>query len=83
MNTSTRHLPPWRAEPRICVSCRKELHQSPYGCREVELRSAHQVSPSVTVRVRGTVCRFCALVEKPSAEQPGYRIDLDGGGSRD
>ena len=76
MNTSTRHLPPWRAEPRICVSCRKELHQSPYGCREVELRSARHDNPAVAIQLLGTVCRFCALVEQPSTEKSGYRIDV-------
>ena len=81
--TSARTLPPWRPEPRICVNCRLDLPVSRYQCPEVELRTARQDAPSVTVRVLGTICRFCALVEQPSAEEPGYRIDLDGGGTRD
>jgi hypothetical protein len=83
VNARAKHLPAWRPEPRVCVSCREQLHQSPYGCKEVELRTARQDAPSVTVRVLGTICRFCALVEQPSTEQPRYRLDLDGGGARD
>jgi hypothetical protein len=79
VNTSARHLPPWRAEPRICVSCRKQLHQSPYGCKEVELRTARQEDPAVAIKVLGTVCRFCALVERPSTESEVYHVDRERG----
>jgi hypothetical protein len=73
---SIRHLPPWKPEPRICASCRSELPVSRYQCPEVELRSARQDDPSVTVRVLGTICRFCALVEEPSTEKSGYHVDV-------
>jgi hypothetical protein len=60
-----------------------DLPVSRYQCPEVELRSAHLEHPTVTVRVLGTICRFCTLVDQPSTEFEPYPIDLEHGGSRD
>lgn len=55
------HLPTWRPDPRVCMNCGTELPDSRWGCKDVELRSTRQTSPSVTVRVLGTQCRWCEV----------------------
>ena len=56
-STNTRHLPPWRPEPRICVNCRSELQVDRTRCYPVELKRFNR--DGVAVVSLGVECRFC------------------------